>query len=75
MLSSAETELMLIPFVRQMPVPYAALSHILTLFAHDVPTLALVQHVFDYILARPPIAVVYLAATVRFYHTIFPLVS
>ncbi|KZV64179.1 hypothetical protein PENSPDRAFT_690995 [Peniophora sp. CONT] len=52
----------------QMPIPYAALSHILTLFAHDVPTLALVQHVFDYLLARPPIAVVYLAAAIMLTH-------
>ncbi|KAF9077239.1 rab-GTPase-TBC domain-containing protein [Rhodocollybia butyracea] len=44
------------------PLPYFALSHLLTMFAHDVPTLPLIQHIFDYLLARPPIAVVYLAA-------------
>ncbi|KAA1474967.1 hypothetical protein DENSPDRAFT_866750 [Dentipellis sp. KUC8613] len=48
----------------QAPLPYPALSHLLTLFAHDVPTLPLAQHVFDYLFARPPIAVVYLAAAV-----------
>ncbi|KAI0821850.1 rab-GTPase-TBC domain-containing protein [Trametes gibbosa] len=44
------------------PLPYYALSNLLTLFSHDIPTLALVQHIFDYLLCRPPIAVVYLAA-------------
>lgn len=29
-----------------------------------MPTLPLAQHVFDYLLARPPIACVYLAAAV-----------
>ncbi|TFY64550.1 hypothetical protein EVG20_g5909, partial [Dentipellis fragilis] len=48
----------------QAPLPYPALSHLLTLFAHDVPTLPLAQHIFDYLFARPPIAVVYLAAAV-----------
>ncbi|RDX51704.1 hypothetical protein OH76DRAFT_1435124 [Lentinus brumalis] len=44
------------------PLPYFALSNLLTLFSHDVPTLPLIQHIFDYLLTRPPIAVVYLAA-------------
>ncbi|KAH9848720.1 rab-GTPase-TBC domain-containing protein [Lenzites betulinus] len=44
------------------PLPYYALSNLLTLFSHDVPTLPLIQHIFDYLLCRPPIAVVYLAA-------------
>ncbi|THH17700.1 hypothetical protein EW146_g3168 [Bondarzewia mesenterica] len=48
----------------QSPLPYPALSHLLTLFAHDVPSLPLAQHIFDYLLTRPPIAVVYLAAAV-----------
>jgi TBC1 domain family member 20 len=52
------------PSLRNLPLPYYALSNLLTLFAHDVPTLPLVQHVFDYLLVRPPIAVVYLAAAV-----------
>ncbi|KIP07258.1 hypothetical protein PHLGIDRAFT_127792 [Phlebiopsis gigantea 11061_1 CR5-6] len=45
-------------------MPYYALSNLLTLFSHDMPTLPLVQHVFDYLLCRHPIAVVYLAAAV-----------
>ncbi|KAI0337377.1 hypothetical protein BDW22DRAFT_952635 [Trametopsis cervina] len=44
------------------PLPYFALSNLLTLFAHDMPTLPLIQHVFDYLLCRPPIMTVYLAA-------------
>ncbi|KZT32110.1 hypothetical protein SISSUDRAFT_1067188 [Sistotremastrum suecicum HHB10207 ss-3] len=44
------------------PLPYFALSNLLTLFSHDVPTLPLIQHIFDWILCRPPIAVVYLTA-------------
>ncbi|KAI0717109.1 rab-GTPase-TBC domain-containing protein [Earliella scabrosa] len=47
---------------RTAPLPYFALSNLLTLFSHDVPTLPLIQHIFDYLLCRPPIAVVYLAA-------------
>ncbi|TBU25435.1 rab-GTPase-TBC domain-containing protein [Dichomitus squalens] len=47
---------------RTAPLPYYALSNLLTLFSHDVPTLPLIQHIFDYLLCRPPIAVVYLAA-------------
>lgn len=54
---------------RNTPLPYFALSNLLTLFSHDVPTLPLIQHVFDYLLSRPPIASVYLAAAVR------PLIS
>jgi hypothetical protein len=34
------------------------------LFSHDMPTLPLIQHVFDYLLCRPPIATVYLATAV-----------
>lgn len=47
---------------RNSPLPFYALSNLLTLFSHDMPTLNLIQHVFDYLLCRPPIAVVYLAA-------------
>ena len=47
------------------PLPFYALSNLLTLFSHDMPTLPLIQHVFDYILCRPPIIIVYLATTVR----------
>ncbi|KAM6503150.1 Rab-GTPase-TBC domain containing protein [Amanita muscaria] len=47
---------------RDSPLPFCALSNLLTLFSHDMPTLPLIQHVFDYLLCRPPIAVVYLAA-------------
>ncbi|KAF9459688.1 rab-GTPase-TBC domain-containing protein [Collybia nuda] len=46
------------------PLPFYALSNILTLFSHDMPTLSLIQHVFDYLLCRPPIAVVYLATAI-----------
>ncbi|KAJ3767749.1 rab-GTPase-TBC domain-containing protein [Lentinula raphanica] len=49
---------------RVAPLPYFALSNLLTMFAHNVPTLPLIQHVFDYLLARPPIALVYLTAAV-----------
>ncbi|CAG7850005.1 SubName: Full=Uncharacterized protein {ECO:0000313/EMBL:CCA72583.1} [Serendipita indica DSM 11827] len=45
------------------PLPYFALSNILTYFSHDVPTLEIVQHMFDYLLSRPPISIVYLATT------------
>src|SRR3984957_2973365 len=50
---------------RTSPLPYFALSNLLTLFSHDMPTLPLVQHVFDYLLCRPPIYIVYLATVVR----------
>ncbi|KAG8918652.1 hypothetical protein FRC01_001740 [Tulasnella sp. 417] len=46
------------------PQPYFALSNLLTLFSHDVPTLPLIQRIFDYLLCRPPIYVIYLAAAV-----------
>ncbi|THV05368.1 hypothetical protein K435DRAFT_961136 [Dendrothele bispora CBS 962.96] len=46
------------------PLPYFALSNLLTLFSHDMPTLPLIQHVFDYLLSRPPIMVVYLATAI-----------
>lgn len=42
------------------PLPYFALSNLLTYFSHDVPTLSLIQHIFDYLLSRPPISIVYL---------------
>ncbi|KAK7471029.1 GTPase-activating protein gyp8 [Stygiomarasmius scandens] len=46
------------------PLPYFALSNLLTLFSHDMPTLPLIQHVFDYLLCRPPVMVVYLATAI-----------
>ena len=49
---------------RVSPLPFYALSNLLTLFSHDIPTLPLIQHVFDYLLCRPPIATVYLATAV-----------
>ncbi|KAH9916046.1 rab-GTPase-TBC domain-containing protein [Fomitopsis serialis] len=49
---------------RTSPLPYFALSNILTLLSHDVPTLPLIQHIFDYLLCRHPSAVVYLVAAV-----------
>ncbi|RDB27057.1 TBC1 domain family member 20 [Hypsizygus marmoreus] len=49
---------------RTSPLPFFALSNLLTLFAHDMPTLSLIQHVFDYILCRPPIIIVYLATAI-----------
>ena len=49
---------------RYSPLPYAALPHLLTLFAHATPTLPLIQHIFDYILVRPPLIIVYLVAAV-----------
>lgn len=50
--------------VRHAPLPYAALPHLLTLFAHAAPTLPLIKHIFDYLLVRPPLAIVYLVAAV-----------
>ena len=49
---------------------YYALLKLLTLFAHDVPTLPLIQRVFDWLLCREPIAWIWLAAAVRslFFH-------
>lgn len=52
---------------RLSPLPYAALPHLLTLFAHATPTLPLIQHIFDYIFTRPPLIVVYLVAAVSVY--------
>ncbi|KAI6148763.1 rab-GTPase-TBC domain-containing protein [Pisolithus tinctorius] len=49
------------------PLPYHALSNLLTLFSHDVPTLPLIQHVWDFLLVREPVAVVWLAAAVILY--------
>ncbi|KAJ7449636.1 rab-GTPase-TBC domain-containing protein [Mycena latifolia] len=49
---------------RTSPLPYYALPNLLTLFSHDMPTLPLIQHVFDYLLCRPPIFVVYLATAI-----------
>ncbi|KAK1226223.1 GTPase-activating protein gyp8 [Marasmius sp. AFHP31] len=46
------------------PLPYFALSNLLTLFSHDMPTLPLIQHVFDYLLCRPPVMVVYLVTAI-----------
>jgi hypothetical protein len=46
-------------------MPFFALSNLLTLFSHDMPTLALIQHLFDYLLCRHPLASVYVAAAVR----------
>ncbi|KAG5720894.1 TBC1 domain family member 20 [Termitomyces sp. T112] len=45
-------------------LPFYALSNLLTLFSHDIPTLSLIQHVFDYILCRPPIIIVYLVTVI-----------
>lgn len=45
-------------------MPYYALSNLLTLFSHDMPTLALIQHTFDYLFVRTPVACVYIAAAV-----------
>ncbi|EJD51797.1 hypothetical protein AURDEDRAFT_181399 [Auricularia subglabra TFB-10046 SS5] len=50
------------------PLPYYALSNLLTLFSHDVPTLPLIQHIFDYLLCRPPIASIYLTVAVILSH-------
>ncbi|CAE7087526.1 unnamed protein product [Rhizoctonia solani] len=44
------------------PLPYWAISPLMTLYTHDLPTLALAQRVMDWILARPPNAVIYLVA-------------
>jgi len=46
------------------PLPYYALSNLLTLFSHDIPTLSLIQHVFDWVLCRPAVASIWLAAAV-----------
>jgi hypothetical protein len=52
-------------------LPYYALSNLLTLFAHDMPSLALIQHVFDWLLCRPPVSVVYLACAVGLFLSFF----
>ncbi|ELU41655.1 TBC domain-containing protein [Rhizoctonia solani AG-1 IA] len=44
------------------PLPYWAISPLMTLYTHDLPTLALAQRVMDWMLARPPNAVIYLVA-------------
>ncbi|KAK0480718.1 rab-GTPase-TBC domain-containing protein [Armillaria novae-zelandiae] len=49
---------------RNSPLPFYALSNLITLFSHDMPTLHLIQHVFDYLLCRPPIVIVYLATAI-----------
>lgn len=56
------------------PLPYHALSHLLTLFSHDIPTLPLIQHVWDFLLSREPIAVVWLAAAVSITNSNFSFV-
>ncbi|KAF8609646.1 hypothetical protein BDV93DRAFT_150499 [Ceratobasidium sp. AG-I] len=43
-------------------LPYWAISSLMTLYTHDLPTLALAQRVTDWILCRPPDAVIYLVA-------------
>ncbi|KAG8688412.1 hypothetical protein FRC08_011448 [Ceratobasidium sp. 394] len=45
------------------PLPYWAISPLMTLYTHDLPTLELAQRVMDWILCRPPDAVIYLVAT------------
>jgi hypothetical protein len=51
---------------RSVPLPYFALSNLLTLFSHDVPTLPQIQHIFDFLLSRPPIVTIYLAVAVSY---------
>ena len=55
------------------PLPYHALSNLLTLFSHDVPTLPLIQHVWDFLLSREPVAVVWLAAAVSWVHLLYQI--
>ncbi|KAL7421346.1 GTPase-activating protein gyp8 [Cryptotrichosporon argae] len=45
-------------------LPFFALSWILTLFSHDVDGLEPIQRIFDYLVARNPIAAIYLAVAV-----------
>ncbi|KIJ32164.1 hypothetical protein M422DRAFT_266091 [Sphaerobolus stellatus SS14] len=45
-------------------IPYYALSNLLTLFAHDVPTLPLIQHIYDWLFCREPVASIWLAAAI-----------
>lgn len=51
------------------PLPFHALSNLLTLFSHEVPTLPLIQHVWDFLLCREPLAVVWLAVAVSAFFT------
>ncbi|KAG9086468.1 hypothetical protein FRC06_003071 [Ceratobasidium sp. 370] len=44
------------------PLPYWAISPLMTLYTHDLPSLELAQRVMDWILCRPPDAVIYLVA-------------
>jgi len=46
------------------PLPYFSLSHLLTLFSHEVSTLRQIQHIFDFLICRDPSAAIYLAAQV-----------
>lgn len=46
-------------------LPFFALSWVLTLFSHDCDSLEPVQRMFDYLLARNPIAAVYLSTSVN----------
>ncbi|GJJ15099.1 hypothetical protein Clacol_009374 [Clathrus columnatus] len=45
-------------------LPYYALSNLLTLFSHDMPTLPLIQHVFDWLLCREPAASIWLETVI-----------
>lgn len=58
--------------LRNIPMPYYALSNLLTLFSHDMPTLALIQHTFDYLLVRTPVACIYIAAAVGPFCSTYP---
>jgi hypothetical protein len=46
------------------PLPFFALSHLLTLFSHDVDSLETIQLVFDFLLGRNPAMVIYLEAAI-----------
>ena len=52
-------------FARATPLPFFALSWLLTLFAHDVDSEPVIQLVFDFLLAHNPIMGVYLTVAVR----------
>jgi len=56
------------------PLPFHALSNLLTLFSHEVPTLPLIQHVWDFLLCREPLAVVWLAVAVSAQSLILSLI-
>lgn len=45
-------------------LPFFALSWILCLFSHDIDTLEPVQRMFDFLLARNPVAALYLAVAI-----------